>query len=141
MRELLKQSLRETRLMAMLAGAFGAVALGIALVGLYGVTSYAVAQRTRELGIRMALGARTRDVLHLVLGETLALVAAGAAAGALAAAGAMRAIAALLYGVTPADPSTFLAAGGLLAAAALAASYLPARRALRADPLRALRQD
>jgi putative ABC transport system permease protein len=140
-RALVERTIRDTRLMASLAGLFGALALGIALVGLYGVTAYAVAERTREIGIRIALGAGAPRVLRLVLGEGLLVAAAGAAAGTAASLAALRLVRARLYGVSPADPATLAAAAGVLVLAALAASAGPARRALRTDPVRALQGD
>jgi cell division protein FtsX len=140
-RALVERTIRDTRLMASLAGVFGALAIALALVGLYGVTAYAVAERAREIGIRVALGAGAGRVLRLVLGEGLLVVALGTAAGAAASLGAMRLVRARLYGVSPADPATLAAAAGVLVLAALVASAGPARRALRADPVRALARD
>ena len=123
----------------LLIGSFALVALGLAAIGIYGVVSYLVTQRAREIGIRMALGARAADVLGLVLREGMAPVVLGGAAGMLAALAATRALRSMLFGVTPLDPVSFAAALALLAAVALLACYLPARRATRVDPLVALR--
>ena len=120
---------------------FGVLALLLAVVGLYGVKSYIVSQRTREIGIRMALGARPSDVLAMVLREGAALSAAGVALGLPLAALLGFALSSLLYDVKPLDPVVFLAAPALLALAALVATWLPARRATRVTPLTALRAD
>jgi predicted permease len=125
----------------LLLGGFASLALVLASVGLYGVLSYAVTQRSRELGLRIALGASTGSVMRLVVGRGLALTATGLAIGlGLALAGA-RALNALLYGVTPGDPATFAAVVGVLGTIALAACYLPARRAARVDPMVVLRDE
>lgn len=129
------------RIAALLIGVFGLVGLLLAALGVYGALALQVAQRTREIGVRVALGARVADVVRLVLrrGATLALL--GLAVGTLAAAGATRVVASLLYGVSPTDPLTFAAVALLLLAVALLASWLPARRAARVDPVIALRAD
>ncbi|HKA88106.1 MAG TPA: ABC transporter permease [Haliangiales bacterium] len=126
--------------LAMLA-AFAVVALLLCAIGIYGVTSYAVAQRTRELGIRLALGARPGQLLLAQLRQGLALALAGIAAGVAAALGLTRFLGSLLYGVSATDPATFAGVALLLAAVALAASYLPARRVTRVDPTQALRAE
>jgi putative ABC transport system permease protein len=117
---------------------FAVVALVLTIVGLYGVMSYAVVQRTNEIGIRMALGAQTRDVLRLIVGQGFKLVLLGLAIGLAGAFALMRVIASLLFGVTAKDPATFAAVAVLLTLVALLACYVPARRATRLDPLRAL---
>ncbi|HLU38256.1 MAG TPA: ABC transporter permease [Planctomycetota bacterium] len=124
---------------ASLLGSFGVLGLLLAAVGLYGVVAYGVGQRTREIGIRMALGARTDDVTRLVVRQGAALGATGLAIGVALAAGAARLITGLLYGVRPLDPVTFAAVALVLGGTVLAASWLPARRAARVDPMAALR--
>jgi macrolide transport system ATP-binding/permease protein len=125
---------------ATLLGAFGALALGLAVVGIYSVMAYTVSQQTREIGIRMALGARLGDVLSLVLREGLIVVAIGLLGGTLAAAAVTRFAASLFHGVSPTDPMTFAGALGMLGAAGLVAALLPALRAARIRPSVALRQ-
>jgi len=120
---------------------FGVLALLLAVVGLYGVKSYIVAQRTREIGIRMALGARPSDVMGMVLREGAFLSGVGVALGLPLAALLGYGVSSLLYGVKPLDPIVFLAAPLALAVAALIATWLPARRATRVTPLTALRAD
>lgn len=135
------ESLWQRRLWGVLLSAFGAGALGLGALGLYGVMSHAVAQRTRELGVRMALGARTRDVLGLVLGEGMKLALAGTAIGALGTRALSRLLASLLFEVSTTDAFTFGAASGLLGLAALAACVMPALRAARVDPAVCLRSE
>jgi putative ABC transport system permease protein len=135
------ESLRVRRFLLILLGSFAAVALLLAAVGTYGVMTYAVAQRTREIGIRVALGATRPVVLRDVLGQTIRLTAAGLVLGALAASFATRFIASLLFGITSGDALTWLGAAGVLVAVALLATIIPARRAVRIDPLVALRQE
>ena len=141
MSELIGASLYPARMGAVLIGVFGLLALLLAAVGLYGVISYAVSRRTREIGVRMALGARARDVLRLVLREAMTLVVIGTAIGWGLAAASSRLIASFLFGVGPMDAATFAATPILLAMVALIASYLPARRAMKVDPMVALRCD
>ena len=116
------------------------VALALAAIGLYGVLSYAVARRTGEIAIRLALGAQTGRVLTMILVEALALIAVGLAVGAGLSIAASRLIDSRLYGVAPQDPSTVVAATGLLLMVAAIAAWLPARRASKVDPMTALRQ-
>ena len=129
------------RLIARLSSFFGLLALLLSCIGLYGLLAYEVARRTREIGIRMALGARSSDVLRLVIGQGLALAMVGAAIGIGAALGVTRFLASLLYGVKPADPVTFIGVALFLGAVALLACYIPARRATRVDPMVALRYE
>jgi predicted permease len=132
--------LRE-RLMARLSSGYGALALLLSLVGLYGVASYGVAQRTRDIGIRIALGATRERVLSVILGEALTTSLIGITLGGIATLIATRLVATLLFGVTPRDPATLAGVALLLAATALVAGFLPARRAASIDPVRALRAD
>lgn len=131
--------------MARLSSFFGALALVLALVlaciGLYGLLSYEVARRTREIGIRVALGAQTRDLLRVVVGQGILLVLIGAAIGIAAALGVTRFLAAMLFGLNANDPVTFIGVAVLLTLVALLACYIPARRAMRVDPLVALRYE
>ena len=124
-----------------LLGVFAALALVLALVGIYGVTSYAVAQRTRELGIRLALGATPRDVVRMLVNESLGRVAAGVVVGLAIALAVTRALASMLFGVEPRDMTTFSLAALLFAAVALVATWLPARGATRVDPMVTLRHE
>ncbi len=135
------ESVGDQRLHTALLGIFAAVGLAVALLGVYGVVSYSVARRTQEIGVRMALGAARADVLRMVLRQGLTLVVLGAAIGTAGALGATRAIASELYGVTPTDPATFAAAIGLMLLVGCLACWIPARRAMRIDPLVALRYE
>jgi putative ABC transport system permease protein len=124
-----------------LLGGFAILAVLLAAVGLYGVVSHGVAQRTRELGVRIALGARRSDVLKVVLSSGLLLVAIGVIGGLAAAAVATRFLGALVFGVSPVDPATFAGAAALLTGVALAAHWVPVRRALQIDPASTLRSE
>jgi putative ABC transport system permease protein len=139
MADVVSRSVFLPRVSMLLLGAFASSALLLAVVGIYGVVSYTVTQRTRELGVRMALGADAASTLRLVLGRSMLLVAGGTICGLLGSAAVARAIAGLLYGVSPIDPLVFIGVSVILGAAGLAASAIPARRATRVDPIVALR--
>jgi len=133
-------SMLPVRLAAGLATVVGALALGLAIVGLYALVSFLVAERTHEIGLRMALGADARDVLRLVLGYGVRLAGMGLAVGVPVALGASRLLGSLLYGVSPTDPVVFVVMPAIVLAVAMLACYVPARRAMRMDPLAALRR-
>ena len=141
MSRLATSALARERFQAVILGVFAGLAAVLASIGVYGVLTYAVIQRTQEIGIRMAVGARRSSVLALVLQKGLRLTSIGIAVGLVGAAVATRALQGMLFGVTPLDATTFLAVSGLLALAAMVASYLPARRATRVDALVALRSE
>ena len=141
MDERVMESLARPRIYAVLLGAFALCALTIAMVGLFGILSYTTARRTREIGIRTALGARPRDVASLVIRQALAVSVTGAAAGIALAYVGGRLVTTLLYGVSSTDPFSFTAAPALLVVASLLACAIPARRAARVDPLKALRAE
>jgi predicted permease len=141
MADLAASQTARSRVGAFLMGAFGALALLLAALGVYGVISYSVAQRGHEIGVRMALGARRGEVFRLVLGQALGLTAIGMTLGLAGALALTRLLAGQLYGLSPTDPATYVAVALLLAAAALVAGWLPARRATRVDPLVALRHE
>jgi predicted permease len=135
----LADSLADRRFTLLLLGAFGAAALLLATLGVYSVISFLVTQRRQEIGVRVALGARSEDVLRLVLRQGATLAVVGIVIGAVAALGLTRLIAGLLYGVSAADPVSFVAVMALLTLVALVASFIPARRASRVDPMTVLR--
>jgi putative ABC transport system permease protein len=141
MEALIGRSIAERRFTTLLLASFAAVALLLAAIGVYGVLAYVVSQRTQEIGLRMAIGATSSDVVQLFLREGIALAGIGLVAGLAAAAAASRVLASMLFDVGSADPITFLFVTGVLVAAALFASYLPARRAAHVDPMEALRSE
>ncbi len=140
MTDLFANSIALRRLLMVLLAVFAGLALALAALGLYGVMAFLVSQRTREMGIRLALGARPRDLVRLVAGQSLRLALLGLALGLIVAVGATRGLGALLYGVSPLDPATLVGVSGLLLLVAALAGYLPARRAGRVDPMVALRE-
>jgi putative ABC transport system permease protein len=131
----------QKRFLFLLAGVFAAAALTLAAVGLYGLLSYSVARRTQEIGVRAALGAKRSDVLRLILGEGARLALMGVAIGVVASLAVTRLMSSLLFDIQPTDPLTFVAVAALLSLVALFASYLPARRAMKVDPMVALRYE
>jgi len=141
MEQLLEGAVAQRRFLMQLLGIFGAAAVGLALLGIYGVISYSVTQRTREIGIRMALGARQADVARMVVGQGLKLTGIGLAAGTAGAIGLSQLIKSQLFGVQPTDPITLVAVLVVMCVVAAAAAYLPARRAAQVDPLIALRHE
>ncbi len=141
MNQLASESLAPQRVVMLLLAVFAGMALVLAAVGIYGVIAYSATQRTHEIGIRMALGASSGDVLRLMVGQGLGLVIAGVAIGLVGSFGLMRFVSSLLYGVRPSDPSTFVIVAMALTGVALLASYIPARRATRVDPMSALRHE
>jgi predicted permease len=141
MEEVLDREVFQRRAQMLLLSIFTAIALLLASIGIYGVLAYLVSQRTREIGIRMALGAAPRDVILTVAGRGVALSMAGVVLGVTAALALWRVFSSLLFGVSSSDPRTFAAVAALLLGVAAAASYAPARRAMRIDPMLALRGD
>jgi putative ABC transport system permease protein len=141
MTDLLESSFAGRHFTLALLGAFAVVAVVLAGIGIYGVMAYAVSRRTREIGLRMALGARAEDVVRLVLGQAMTVTAVGVAVGLLGALGLRRVVASMLFGVGAGDPATLLVVAVMLALVALAAGYVPARRAARVDPSTALRAE
>jgi putative ABC transport system permease protein len=141
MEEYAARQLAQRRGVMILLGLFASVAVMLAAVGIYSLLSYAVTQRTREIGLRLALGAQTRDVLRLIIGQGIKLALLGVALGLLAAFALTRLMEKLLFGVSATDPLTFGAITLLLLSVALLACWLPARRATKVDPLKALRHE
>jgi putative ABC transport system permease protein len=139
--DIVARSVSEPRFYVVLLGAFAGTALFLAALGIFGVMSYAVVQRSREIGIRVALGAHPAHLRRMVLGQALLLAVAGVGLGLLGSLGLSRVIAGLLFDLSPTDPATLAGVALLLTAVALLASYLPARRATRVDPLIALRSE
>jgi len=131
----------QPKINATLVAVFAGVALLIAVIGIYGVLSYSVSQRTREIGVRMAIGAHQGNVLQLILRQGMTVALMGIAIGMVGAFAFSRVLESMVYGIQVRDPATFLGAGGLLAVAAATACYIPARRASRLDPVVALRED
>lgn len=141
MSKVVAETMASQKLTLWLVGGFAGLALVLAFVGIYGVMSYSVRERLHEVGVRVALGAQARDVLRLVVGHGMKVVATGLVAGILGGLTATRAMTALLFEVRPSDPLTYGVIAALLAMVALAACYLPARRATAIDPLVALRHE
>jgi predicted permease len=141
MDEIISDSISDRKFSMVLLGTFAGLALLLSSIGIYGVISYLIGERTHEIGIRMALGAQRKDVLALVLSEGVRLTLLGAAIGIAAALGLTRLMANLLYGISATDPLTFAAVPILLLGVAMLACYIPARRAMRVDPMTALRYE
>ena len=139
--ELVDRLLFQERMIAKLSGLFGILALLLVCIGLYGLLSYEVSRRTREIGIRMALGAQRRDVLMLVVGQGIALAITGAMVGIGVTLGVTRYLKSMLYGIHANDPATIADVASLLTLVAVAACYIPARRAMRVDPMVALKHE
>jgi putative ABC transport system permease protein len=140
--QIVARSISQPRFYTTLLAIFAGLALVLAAIGIFGVLSYAVAQRTREIGIRMALGAQERTVLGLVVRQALLLAAAGVGIGVILALGLSRSLVSkMLFSTSPHDAATFVSVAALLGAVALVASYIPARRATRVDPIVALRAE
>src|SRR2546425_797518 len=141
MEQVIADSVADRRLPMLILGGFAAAALLLGAIGVYGMVGYSVAQRTQEFGIRMALGARRRDVVQMVLGQGLRMALLGLLIGLIGSLAVARLIAGLLFGITPADPGTLVATSLLILGVALLACYIPARRAARVDPMVALRYE
>ena len=139
--DVVSRSIAERRFVMLLLACFAAVAVALAVIGVYGVLAYLVSQRTQEIGVRLAIGATPRDVVRLIVREGVALAGVGLLVGCLGALAAARVLSTMLFGIGAGDPLTFAAVVVVLTAAALCASYLPARRAARVDPMQALRAE
>jgi ABC-type antimicrobial peptide transport system permease subunit len=139
--EIRDRSVASQRVNVVLLGLFAAAGLGLAVIGLYGLLAFTVEQRTREIGVRMALGARLADVRQLVVGQGMVLVLLGSAFGLAGALALTQALRSLLFAVKPIDPLTFVVAPAVLLAATVAACWIPASRAARVDPMEALRHE
>jgi putative ABC transport system permease protein len=141
MEDITTKTVSANRIAFVLLAAFASIALALAAVGIYGVTSYAVGYRTHEIGVRVALGAGRGNVLQLIIRQGMTLAIAGVMLGMIGAAWLSRLLSGLLYDVAPTDAATFTIVGGVLLAVALLANYIPARRATRVDPMVALRYE
>ena len=141
LRDYVDRSIGSQRVVARLLFIFGGIALAVAAVGVYGLTAYTVAQRRKELGVRVALGARPSDLVRLLVSQSLLLVTVGLVVGSVSALLLARLVASMLFGVSGSDPVSFAGGAGLLALTTLIATLIPARRATRVDPLGALRAD
>jgi hypothetical protein len=141
MRDFVSDAVAQPRLVSVSVASFSAAALALTLAGVAGLVSFSVSQRTREVGVRLALGASPRDVLRLVMGQGVALCAAGVGLGLLASLGLTRVLEHLVFGISPTDPPTLGVAAAFVFAAASTACYLPARRVLGTDPLASLREE
>jgi len=141
MEQALSENIAAPRFRTLLLGIFAGLAVCLALAGVYGVMSYVVGQRANEIGLRMALGASHGEILRLVLRQALVLAGAGIVIGFAGAAAVTRLLTSMLFGVKPTDPATYAAVIGIVLGAALLASYIPARRAMRVDPVVALRYE
>jgi putative ABC transport system permease protein len=139
--QIIANSVAEPKFQAALVGSFGALGLLLAIIGIYGVISYSVVQQTHEIGVRMALGAQRRDILHMILREGMLLAITGIAIGIGGALGLTRVLRSMLFEIEPTDPATFVGVAIFLTIAALAACYIPARRAMKVDPMAALRHE
>jgi ABC-type antimicrobial peptide transport system permease subunit len=139
--QIIANSAAEPRFQTALVGSFGTLGLLLAIIGVYGVISYSVVQQTHEIGVRMALGAQRRDILHMILREGMLLAITGIAIGIGGALALTRVLRSMLFEIEPTDPATFVGVAIFLTIAALAACYIPARRAMKVDPMVALRHE